>query len=69
MKFPVLNKVDQLDAYLIDTQSKELLKTALVRTLPQHLVLHNTLEIQLALDYLFFRFTTAKGTQTPGNIL
>ena len=45
MKFPQLNKVDQLDAYLIDSQSKDLLKTALVRVLPQHVVLNNTLEV------------------------
>jgi len=32
-------------------------------------VLNNTLEIQLLLDFIFFRFTTAKGIQTPGNQL
>ena len=64
-----INKVDQLDAYLIDTQSKELLKQSLMKVFPQKIVLNNTLEIQLLLDFLFFRFTTSKGIQTPGNSL
>ena len=40
-----INKVDQLDAYLIDTQSKELLKQSLMKVFPQKIVLNNTLEI------------------------
>ena len=55
-----------MDAYMIDEQSKMLLKSVLVSAFPQNLVIRRPHEIQLLLDFLFFRFTTAAGGQTPG---
>ena len=61
-----LSQVDQLDAFITDNESKMLLKSALVNVFPQKWVLTYSNELQLLLDYLFFRFTTARGIQTPG---
>ena len=69
LKEPPLNKVDQMDAHLIDEQSKMLLKSTLVAVFPQQWVIKRSHEIQLLLDFLFFRFTTARGIQTPGQRL
>ena len=64
-----LNKVDQMDAFMIDEQSKMLLKSTLVSVFPQKWVIKNPHEIQLLLDFLFFRLTTARSLQTPGQKL
>ena len=61
-----LNKVDQMDADLIDEQSKMLLKQTLISVFPQNWVIKRPYEIQLVLDFLFFRCTTARDIQTPG---
>ena len=65
-----LNRVDQLDAAIIDTESKQILMRQLVNCFPQWVVNKYTAEIGLLLDYLFFRFTVATDTVvTPGNLL
>jgi|688.fasta_scaffold1890513_1 hypothetical protein len=69
-----INKVDQLDANLIDDQSKMLLKSSLLQAFPTTIVTKYSHEITLLIDYLFFRFTVATSsskfeTQTPGNKL
>jgi hypothetical protein len=55
----MLNKVDQLDASLIDEQSKLLLKTLLIDALPSQLASKYSPELTLAIDFLLFRFTVA----------
>ena len=70
MNSVILNKVDQLDAQLIDEQSKLLLKSLLIQALPSQATARLSNEITLVIDYLFFRFTVAsKETPTPGNKL
>ena len=65
-KEPPLSQVDQMDAFITDNESKILLKSALVNVFPQNVVIRYSDELQLLLDFLFFRFTTARGIQTPG---
>lgn len=64
-----INRVDQLDAAIIDTEAKQILMRQLVNCFPQGIVSRYSAEITLLLDYLFFRFTVSKGVVTPGNTL
>ena len=50
-----------MDAFITDNESKILLKSALVNVFPQKVVIRYSDELQLLLDVLFFRFTTARG--------
>lgn len=68
----LINRVDQYDALMIDTECKDMLFSQLLKIFdyfPQKFKINYEDELRLILDYLYYKFTIGSNNQTPGNLI
>mmetsp|Transcript_25052 Transcript_25052/g.28798 ORF Transcript_25052/g.28798 Transcript_25052/m.28798 type:complete len:273 (+) Transcript_25052:40-858(+) len=67
-----VNRIDQLDAMMIDAELGYMLFAQLVRIMdyfPHGMKVKYEDELRLLLDYLFYKMTIGSNNRTPGNLL